>query len=44
VARLHGGRLECIHQDDQGGGTEPGRFAIRFSLPFPDGNSIGEMS
>ena len=42
VARLHGGRLECIHRDDQREGPEPGRFAIRFSLPFPDDNSTAE--
>ena len=34
VARQHGGRLECIHRDDSGPETDPGRFAIRFSLPM----------
>ena len=41
VARLHGGRLECIHRDKIGSGfdpgADPGRFAIRFSLPLVDG-------
>ena len=39
VARLHGGRLECIHRDEIDLGTDPGRFAIRFSLPLLDGQT-----
>ena len=44
VARLHGGRLECIHSGEIDAGSVPGRFAIRFSLPFLDGQGISATS
>ena len=45
VARLHGGRIECLHrhQHDE---PDSGRFAIRLSLPLPEGakrQSEGEI-
>ena len=33
VARLHGGRLECLHRESKP--SNPGSFAIRLSLPLP---------
>ena len=42
VARLHGGRLECLHP--QPGRSNPGTFAIRLSLPLPMNQSeIGPL-
>jgi len=32
VARLHGGRLECLHPEPNR--SNPGTFAIRLSLPL----------
>ena len=42
VARLHGGRLECIHHDAGESFLDPGTFAIRLSLPFLDGHSTAQ--
>ena len=42
VARLHGGRLECLHPEP--GSPNPGTFAIRLSLPLPMSQSeIGSL-
>ena len=43
VARLHGGRLECIHRSAGESFQGPGTFAIRLSLPFLDGHSKQEI-
>ena len=43
VARLHGGRLECIHRTDSGSLPGPGTFAIRLSLPFLDVHSKADI-
>ena len=43
VARLHGGRLECIHRTDNGSFPGPGTFAIRLSLPFLDVHSTADI-
>ena len=43
VARLHGGRLECIHRTDNGSFPGPGTFAIRLSLPFLDVHSKADI-
>ena len=42
VARLHGGRLECIHHSAGESFLDPGTFAIRLSLPFLDGHSTAQ--
>ena len=39
VAHLHGGQLECLYRDEVDCGIDPGRFAIRFSLPLLDGQA-----
>ena len=44
VARLHGGRLECIHPSGGGLVPDPGTFAIRLSLPLPDDYSTPALS